>query len=90
MCSFHCFSVCDVYAGDINTTFYGLTCQRWDAQSPHQHENNNVDYFPDVDLSDAANHCRNPDGSEYTYCYTTDEHVRWQYCDVPGCSPEYY
>merc|ERR1712072_647842 len=31
------------------------------------------------------NHCRNPDGEAATWCYTTDENKRWEYCSVPAC-----
>jgi hypothetical protein len=32
------------------------------------------------------NYCRNPDGEERPYCYTVDENLRWDYCDVPEVS----
>ena len=110
------------YSGRVNTTESGLTCQRWDSQSPHGHRFTNPDDYPgdadgllhliatimllgyslcirfiilydinclscasDVTLEDAANYCRNPDGSRSPWCYTTDVGVRWQYCDIPLC-----
>merc|ERR1712136_383893 len=27
------------------------------------------------------NYCRNPDGEDTIWCYTTDEGSRWEYCD---------
>ena len=35
-------------------------------------------------LSDAGldkNYCRNPDGGQWIWCYTTDADMRWDYCD---------
>ena len=32
------------------------------------------------------NNCRNPDGSEGAWCYTTKSWQRWEYCDVRQCS----
>ena len=90
MYSFRCFSACAAYAGDQHTTIHGLTCQRWDVQSPHKHGNTDPAFFPDISLSHAENYCRNPDGAKYTWCYTDHAHARWQYCEVPGCSPYYY
>ena len=31
------------------------------------------------------NFCRNPDGGDRVWCYTTDSDFRWEYCDVPTC-----
>jgi len=36
--------------------------------------------YPDGGLGD-HNSCRNPDGEASIWCYTTDENVRWEYCD---------
>jgi hypothetical protein len=78
------------YIGDINTTTSGLTCQFWTAQYPNQHSFTRSSIFPDNTLEDAANYCRNPDGSKEPWCYTADDPVKfWGYCDVPMCKREY-
>ena len=64
------------YQGSASTTRNGNTCQNWSSQSPQEH-----------DLAHVGNHnkCRNPDGEEAVWCYTTDQQHRWEYCDVPLC-----
>ena len=74
------------YMGTLDVTNTGIICQRWDTNSPHYHGMNYESYFPDDNMDDAANHCRNPDlMSGGPWCYTIDSSVRWQYCDVPWC-----
>ncbi len=64
----------------------GTTCQRWDSQTPHSHQNNNNVNFPDANLTDAANYCRNPDNEEGgLWCYTINPQIRWSYCEVKFC-----
>jgi len=70
------------YRGTISTTHLGTTCQRWDVQSPHSHTRTPENY-PSSGLEE--NYCRNPDGENATWCYTTDSEVRWNYCGVPIC-----
>ena len=65
------------FRGTVNTTLSGLTCQRWDSQSPHQHSNTPAKK-PNAGLTE--NYCRNPDGESNIWCYTTDPDKRWQYC----------
>ena len=63
---------CSDYRGDQRTTRSGLTCQRWDVQTPHGHTNPGYD----------ENFCRNPNNNEVTiWCYTIDPGTRWEYCD---------
>ncbi|CAL8330351.1 unnamed protein product, partial [Boreogadus saida] len=71
------------YRGTVSTTPRGLTCQRWDSQYPHNHS-----YLPHNykcrDLRE--NYCRNPDGSDYPWCFTTDPHQRRASCtQIPRC-----
>ena len=73
------------YRGDISTTVSGRTCQSWGSQSPHSHSRTAANY-PDKGLGD-HNYCRNPDGEPRAWCYTTDSAERWEYCDVPSCTP---
>ena len=67
------------YFGTSTRTQGGLTCMRWDSQSPHSHGNGY--------LKDQENYCRNPFGSEPKgpWCYTIDPNKRWDYCSIPMC-----
>ncbi|XP_036288154.1 hepatocyte growth factor-like protein isoform X4 [Pipistrellus kuhlii] len=73
------------YRGALDRTESGRECQRWDLQRPHPHRFE-PSKFPDKDLDD--NYCRNPDGSERPWCYTTDPRVEREFCDIPRCGPE--
>eukprot|EP01006_Ploeotia_vitrea_P033245 TRINITY_DN65365_c0_g1_i1.p1 TRINITY_DN65365_c0_g1~~TRINITY_DN65365_c0_g1_i1.p1 ORF type:complete len:434 (+),score=41.73 TRINITY_DN65365_c0_g1_i1:84-1385(+) len=63
------------YVGNQDETWKGKTCQRWDFQTPHSHSQ---PAFP-------HNLCRNPDGTDGIWCYTTDENKRWDYCVPLPC-----
>ncbi|XP_053577107.1 hepatocyte growth factor-like protein isoform X2 [Bombina bombina] len=65
------------YRGKANTTTSGIPCQRWDSQSPHQHRFL-PDKYPCKGLDE--NYCRNPDGSEAPWCFTTQPGMRVAYC----------
>ncbi|CAL8318428.1 unnamed protein product [Lota lota] len=74
------------YRGTVNMTPKGVTCQRWDSQFPHNHS-----YLPQNykcrDLRE--NYCRNPDGSDYPWCFTTDPNQRRANCtQIPRCDAE--
>ena len=70
------------YTGTVSHTIGGITCQRWDSQYPHKHNATIID----ITLTEAANHCRAPDGDTHgEWCYTTDPDVIWDYCNVPYC-----
>ncbi|XP_045153502.1 hepatocyte growth factor-like protein isoform X6 [Echinops telfairi] len=74
------------YRGTANTTTAGVPCQRWDAQSPHQHR-----FVPEKyackDLRE--NFCRNPDGSEAPWCFTSRAGMRKAFCyQVPRCTDD--
>ena len=64
------------YVGCQTHTVHGLTCQRWDQQSPHQHGQwgrHGTGHH---------NYCRNPSNWHGgLWCYTTNSNVRWQACD---------
>lgn len=66
------------YQGTVNVTETGKTCQRWDSLSPHLHS------FSQLGEGN-ENYCRNPDGAQRPWCYTTDPDVRFQFCNVPYC-----
>ena len=67
----------DTYIGETSKTASGLTCQAWNVQTPHKHE------FARLG---AHNHCRNPDGKEGVWCFTTDPKKRWEDCAVRECN----
>ncbi|KAI8482588.1 hypothetical protein Bbelb_396550 [Branchiostoma belcheri] len=71
------------YRGTVSVTETGKTCQRWDSQTPHEHDYTPADY-PSAGLEE--NYCRNPDDDTRVWCYTTDPDTRWDYCDVPVCA----
>ncbi|CAH1786990.1 unnamed protein product, partial [Owenia fusiformis] len=74
------------YTGAVSETNTGLTCQRWDSQTPHEHTDNRPERFPEGDLAIVGNKCRNPDEkNDGPWCYTTSSSVRWQYCDINYC-----
>ncbi|KAM8924988.1 hepatocyte growth factor-like protein isoform 4-T4 [Lycaon pictus] len=70
------------YRGAVDRTQSGRECQRWDLQHPHAHPFE-PGKFLDKDLDD--NYCRNPDGSERPWCYTTDPQVEREFCDLTRC-----
>ncbi|XP_073475668.1 hepatocyte growth factor isoform X3 [Aquarana catesbeiana] len=73
----------DGYRGTVTTTYNGIQCQRWDSQFPHQH-NVTPENYKCKDLRE--NYCRNPDGSESLWCFTTDPNIRIGHCSqIPKC-----
>ncbi|CAB9499427.1 Apolipoprotein(a) (Fragment) [Seminavis robusta] len=69
------------YRGSINRTSQGIPCQRWDSQFPHRHK-----FAPETSMFDLEeNYCRNPDGSDRAWCFSSDPTILWSYCDVPTC-----
>ena len=64
------------YAGNARTTVGGLTCQAWDSDTPHSHQNHGAG---------PENFCRNPDGEPRPWCYTTDPGKRWDFCAMEKC-----
>ncbi|CAG0896962.1 unnamed protein product [Cyprideis torosa] len=76
------------YRGHRNTTVSGRICQRWYRDIPHKVKGAALlsENYPDETIHAARNYCRNPDGdAKGPWCYTTDEEVKWEYCDVPFC-----
>ncbi|KAG7454310.1 hypothetical protein MATL_G00258320 [Megalops atlanticus] len=71
------------YRGTVSVTPSGVTCQRWDSQFPHNHSYSPQNYKC-KDLRE--NYCRNPDGAELPWCFTTDPRVRMAFCtNIPRC-----
>ena len=52
-------------------------------QTPHSHWRIPGAY-PNTGLFN--NFCRNPDGEDFPWCYTTDKNKKWDYCDISICS----
>ncbi|XP_054833459.1 hepatocyte growth factor-like protein isoform X2 [Eublepharis macularius] len=74
------------YRGEVNTTSTGAPCQRWDSQAPHQH-NFLPEKYECKDLKE--NYCRNPDGSEAPWCFTTLPHLRMAFCfQIKRCTDD--
>ncbi len=77
------------YKGVVAFTKSGHNCQRWDSQTPHAHDFAWPRLFPEDDVSEAENYCRNPDHyvkTEGPWCFTTNPDVEWEYCDIAYCS----
>ena len=72
------------YSGTVAVTISGRTCQAWSNQKPHSHSY--VDsHFQEGSMTLAKNYCRDPDGTGYVWCYTTDPDKRWEACNVDLC-----
>ena len=75
------------YRGTTQVTSSGLVCQKWNVDNPHERyaAATNSSNFPDGNLEEAWNYCRNPNGSPSPWCYTTEKSVVWEACDIPKC-----
>ena len=59
------------YMGLMARTASGKRCQKWNAQSPHKHDQPALPH----------NYCRNPDSADGgVWCYTEDPDSKWEYC----------
>ena len=74
------------YRGTVSWTSTRRKCQAWDAQYPHKHTRTPAN-FATAGLA-GNNYCRNPDGAEGPWCYTTDPSVRKELCSLPACLPQ--
>jgi len=74
---------CSEYRGRLAKTESGIDCQAWSPSIPPQYHPNRYDpkKFPML----AGNFCRNPNGYEAPWCYTTDINTRWEKCKIPRC-----
>lgn len=68
------------YVGTWNLTSSGIVCRQWTLQDEYDQS-----YFPDSTLEEAQNYCRDPDNSGYLWCYTVDDSVSWEFCDLSKC-----
>jgi uncharacterized protein YegL len=67
------------YIGCQSQTESGKTCQAWPDTFPHAHGQTKNAKKAKFGLGD-HNFCRNPDGGDTIWCYTTDPSTRWEYC----------
>jgi len=67
------------YIGCQSVTVSGKQCQKWTEKFPQKHKFVNKAKKARKKLGDNA-FCRNPDGSETIWCYTTDPNTRWEAC----------
>ena len=65
------------YRGCQAQTRSGKTCQSWESQTPHGHKQ----VLGEKGVEAGHNYCRNPDGEDTIWCYTTDPEKRWEYCE---------
>ncbi|KAI5109033.1 hepatocyte growth factor-like protein precursor, partial [Silurus meridionalis] len=74
------------YRGKVNETTSGIPCQRWDAQAPHEHP-----FYPHIYECKGLeeNYCRNPDGSEAPWCFTSRAQMRTALClQIKRCADD--
>uniref|UniRef100_A0A8D3CDU0 Macrophage stimulating 1 n=1 Tax=Scophthalmus maximus TaxID=52904 RepID=A0A8D3CDU0_SCOMX len=74
------------YRGRVNETTSGIPCQRWDAQYPHEHP-----FYPNTYECKGLeeNYCRNPDGSEAPWCFTSVPEMRTALClQIKRCADD--
>uniref|UniRef100_A0A8C7XYQ0 Macrophage stimulating 1 n=1 Tax=Oryzias sinensis TaxID=183150 RepID=A0A8C7XYQ0_9TELE len=72
------------YRGIVHKTRKGVTCQRWNVNTPHRTKINPLTH-PEANLTE--NYCRNPDGDQHgPWCYTTDPKTEFDYCAIKQCA----
>lgn len=69
------------YRGCQTRTRSGRLCQRWEAQSPHNHTYTPENY-PNASLW--SNYCRNPTNGSSIWCVTVDDDKVWEECSPIG------
>lgn len=76
------------YTGKWNVTANGIPCQSFAEITPQNHTFTANDLYPDGSVEAAGNNCRDPDNSGYLWCYTLDENVRYEKCDIQRCTDD--
>lgn len=70
------------YTGKLSCTASNYQCMMWNMTDMRNK------FFPDENVQEAKNYCRNPDkDSAGPWCYTTQSGVLWERCDIPECNP---
>jgi len=88
------------YVGYMNYTVSGIPCQKWGDSSPHEHGYFDITWFADYAINsrtiinDVENYCRNPSvlsrsSEARPWCFTTNEHIEYEYCHIPRCKRKY-
>ncbi|XP_053374337.1 uncharacterized protein LOC128546941 [Mercenaria mercenaria] len=73
-----------IYAGTQNSAVSGRVCVRWKM---HVSRRFNEYDFPDQNLGEANNYCRDPTGAGFQWCFTTFPGKSWEICKVDcGCN----
>merc|ERR1719506_241248 len=67
------------YIGCQSETESGKVCQSWTDSFPQEHPFMKKAKKAQLELGE-HNFCRNPDGSDMIWCYTTDPSTPWEYC----------
>merc|ERR1719335_848428 len=75
------------YIGCQSVTVSGKVCQPWNEKFPHKHKFTGRARKMKNGLG-KHNFCRNPDGEDTIWCYTTDPNQRWESC-APRQTSEY-
>jgi uncharacterized protein YegL len=68
------------YIGCQSETESGKVCQEWTSTFPQEHSFAKKAKKGKIPGLGEHNFCRNPDGSETIWCYTTDPSTPWEYC----------
>ena len=76
------------YTGTLSKTIEGYTCKKWVHQYKNENhfvQKNGLGYqFPENDVIEAENYCRNPDFDSYgPWCFTD---IGKQHCLIPMCN----
>ena len=76
------------YTGSLSVTVGGVTCLNWEEDVSHKFESDWA--FPDDEVEDAENYCRNPDGHDGgPWCFIPEPDdptsSTWDECGLTPC-----